>query len=1672
MAERQPGPPATPAWRGSGKRGGVVHKKTSKGRRVFTLTAVMLALAGAIAAWVFLIRPQHQAYFVPAAFSEYQRPQLPVNGYADQDRRALSGFFKAVSTYTVQEGDLLRTEIGNLRRRSPDEPVIVYVSGYVLADRKGDLYLLPANAAIDEHDQWYPFREFLQDLKGCPSKQKLLLLDVMRPVADPRLGVLVNDAADRVQDAVAKVDDPGRVVISACSPGQVSLTSEDLRQSVFTFYLVEGLRGAAAGYASARTGNTVSVRDLYQYVKEHVDRWARQNRGQHQVPAIAGDGNFEVVRLSDAAGTPPGETDAEQEPARYPEWLYKEWERRDRWWKDEVYRQAPREFRRLEAVLLRAEQRWRGGVDVERVRKEMNGEVEDLQRPVDRLPTPGQAGEPLSVAAAALVQARDDAAAAASAAANAQAAKPADAGDGKPADGAAAKEAGKPGPAKPVNRAAAVAAIQKDVLARLIAPTARPKDEDLDKVKNEQLKSKDPLDVARAILEAVADEPTAERVHRLYYLWPEAQTQRVEAVFLHQLDQLADKLKGRPWPQDAVRAGLRAVLDGERVMTFDALELGRGEPRVFAWTRDLLQTAADRRHEGAVHLFHPGFGSADEARRLFGEASTSYATARKRMELLQAAYRVGDEAQALLPGLAVYLGARAEHYEGRMERELASWRDAVQALKDLQAVLDNPPGPEETVSADRLDRVGANTGVVQRALALLTRAGMDTRTKEARVPFHAEAETVVHQAKRPEARTDEYWQVETLLQACCLSAADRKQLYEAGQALARRLNDETRRLDRTEQEQNRHPTEVADFNAREEHAREATRAALRARLAIDLLGLGGYSGTPKLAATLQKARPGQDRPEFWQDLADDLRQAFADRLHGLPAEVQVELKRNNLALVDRLSRAANPFDALELGRSMANPTAELRHRQALAFASWLDDQYTYEKQDLEGLGKQDLKAPGADTVTQEFYKQALQQLEQFGAEASHVVTCTIRPGEGKPETVTFGDGVSEVPYVLQVTLDGPDAGRVTPGFRVLPGINQVTADAPATLSRDGDGPFEAHLTVRLLRTGESESGPPQARGLLVAAEVKGRSFHYLVPTGLPLPPDQRLRLLVSDTPADPVDSLTSFALRPRDKRQLYVFAHNPTPQARKVRVVLRAPGHPGTPFESAPIDLPAQGKPVRITFPLKGQADKPGALPELQGGELTLRLLDAAKGDDLVQQQTVRVTIDPPSRYVRVSNAVFDPGANKLSVKLKTLRPLQGEDCPVQLVLPDFVTSEDKVAEGVLPAAGGEVELFAKKLRVSNDATEDSGTFFLNVDGYERAFLFNVTFSSRGGPVSPTPVLNPPVLHVTSANVARAGDQIHAHISVDNGARAMTIKVYLETDTDSGMFVEQQSRQGDRNYHLGFSPSGPEGSLLLESDVRDWDVSIPVRGQVGRRKLRVRLFDEARKEVAVQDAVVILDNTPPERVRFVTVAAGDQVVDVSGQDEVKLTGTPPVSLRVTAEGRDKESDIKKVFFYWGTPDKEPPAAQMIEARHDAGDRWVARVPMDKRGPLDLTVKVVNGVDLPTARTVSVELLEPKKETDAGKKPAKTGTVAVTVLQGDRAQPGKPVSLLGPGKDAKEPVTKDTDENGQVTFEDVAPGTYKVSAFKKDDQTSGEKTITVEAGKTVKVEITLLKGGGK
>src|SRR5260221_600927 len=97
-------------------------------------------------------------------------------------------------------------------------------------------------------DTWISFHAVLDGLKACPSKRKLLVLDVARPIADPRLGVLANDVAARIPEALDKVEDPDRLVLCSCSPGQVSLSSEDVGLSVFGYYFELALRGWADGY--------------------------------------------------------------------------------------------------------------------------------------------------------------------------------------------------------------------------------------------------------------------------------------------------------------------------------------------------------------------------------------------------------------------------------------------------------------------------------------------------------------------------------------------------------------------------------------------------------------------------------------------------------------------------------------------------------------------------------------------------------------------------------------------------------------------------------------------------------------------------------------------------------------------------------------------------------------------------------------------------------------------------------------------------------------------------------------------------------------------------------------------------------------------------------------------------------------------------------------------------------------------------------------------------------------------------------------------------------------------------------------------------------------------------------------------------------------------------------
>ena len=72
----------------------------------------------------------------------------------------------------------------------------------------------------------------------------------------------------------------GRVIITASGANEVSVEKDELQHGVFTYYLVEGLRGKA----DADKDGLITIDEIYRFVSEHVPRAT----GQEQHPIKKG----------------------------------------------------------------------------------------------------------------------------------------------------------------------------------------------------------------------------------------------------------------------------------------------------------------------------------------------------------------------------------------------------------------------------------------------------------------------------------------------------------------------------------------------------------------------------------------------------------------------------------------------------------------------------------------------------------------------------------------------------------------------------------------------------------------------------------------------------------------------------------------------------------------------------------------------------------------------------------------------------------------------------------------------------------------------------------------------------------------------------------------------------------------------------------------------------------------------------------------------------------------------------------------------------------------------------------------------------------------------------------------------------------------------------------------
>jgi len=195
----------------------------------------------------------------------------------------------------------VREALGWLRRvASENDLVLVTFSGHGFQgdDDNGDekdgvdeFFVLVDTAAAAPEDTALRDDEFGRFLDRLGSNHVLVLFDGCYSGGLSRSLPSSKRPIGERPDLFSDFSLEGRLVLSAASESQEAFESPDVGHGVFTFCVLEGLRGAADLNGDLR----VTAWELYEYVAEAVSERVRRERGAVQEPQLSGEGEVRVL---------------------------------------------------------------------------------------------------------------------------------------------------------------------------------------------------------------------------------------------------------------------------------------------------------------------------------------------------------------------------------------------------------------------------------------------------------------------------------------------------------------------------------------------------------------------------------------------------------------------------------------------------------------------------------------------------------------------------------------------------------------------------------------------------------------------------------------------------------------------------------------------------------------------------------------------------------------------------------------------------------------------------------------------------------------------------------------------------------------------------------------------------------------------------------------------------------------------------------------------------------------------------------------------------------------------------------------------------------------------------------------------------------------------------------
>lgn len=250
------------------------------------------------------INREPQTYALIIGISDYQNNSLGKLRFAESDALSFSDFLKSPSAGNIPEQNIvtLTTKLASRKQilKSADElfkkralegdVVIFYFSGHGI-EEAGDGYLMPFEGEKgDALASGIPMDQIFKIINSSPAKLKSIYIDACHAGLFPKkAGVKAisgdgNAATTLLINNFVKQSAPGLMAVLSSRGNEESIEAPDLKQGLFTHFLVKGLQGSADQEPS---DGIVTAGELENYLSQQIQNYS----GYAQHPTITGTFN-------------------------------------------------------------------------------------------------------------------------------------------------------------------------------------------------------------------------------------------------------------------------------------------------------------------------------------------------------------------------------------------------------------------------------------------------------------------------------------------------------------------------------------------------------------------------------------------------------------------------------------------------------------------------------------------------------------------------------------------------------------------------------------------------------------------------------------------------------------------------------------------------------------------------------------------------------------------------------------------------------------------------------------------------------------------------------------------------------------------------------------------------------------------------------------------------------------------------------------------------------------------------------------------------------------------------------------------------------------------------------------------------------------------------------------